>query len=342
MSQYQGTVISALANFYWVFLEELDGYFLCTRRSLLKKVGKSILVGDLVIVEELDYQSHSAVISQVLPRSSILNRPPIANASQILLVFALADPPLDPWQLSRFLIKTESTHLQVSLCLNKTDLVSQEQAWQWQQRLQGWGYQPLLVSLSRQEGIEQLASYLLNEITILSGPSGVGKSSLINALVLEANQKVAHVSGKLHRGRHTTRHVELFKLPSGGMLADSPGFNQADLECSPSDLVRFFPEVKTLLGQCQFNNCLHREEPNCAIRGNWERYEHYLQFLSEVLTEEISESRESTFKVKMGYQGIKHLEPKLEFKKYRQNSRRQRQQDLQHLYRQDKDSQLDF
>jgi len=337
VNEHLGTVLAALANFYWVLLEEVEGYLLCTRRSRLKKIGQTVMVGDHVIVEEADLQASRGVISQILPRITTLSRPPMANAEHILLVFALAEPQIEPWQLSRFLVKIESTELKLSLCLNKSDLITPSQCQQWQDRLQNWGYQAHLLSLTNNTGLNEVLSLLDGKITVLAGPSGAGKSSLINSLIPDATQRVSHVSGKLQKGRHTTRHVELFKLPSGGLLADTPGFNQADLECNPADLVRFFPEVKSALGKCQFNNCLHRDEPNCFVRGDWERYEHYLKFLDEVINQQTSDNPESTLKVKMGSHGTKHYEPKLELKKYRQNSRRQKHQDLQKFYYQDED-----
>ena len=116
------------------------------------------------------------------------------------------------------------------LCLNKRDLVSEEEQKQWQERLSQWGYNPLLISVDTQQGLDQLREQLNQKITLMAGPSWVGKSSLINTLVPGVAQRVNQVSGKLHRGRHTTRHVELFELPTGGLLADTPGFNQPDLE----------------------------------------------------------------------------------------------------------------
>jgi ribosome biogenesis GTPase len=209
-----------------------------------------------------------------------LDRPPIANANQILLVFALADPPLDPYQLSKFLVKAESTDLDVCLCLNKSDLVSEEQLQQWRDRLHGWGYQPIFISVHTRMGMEELQAQLNDKITVFAGLSGVGKSSIVNYFIEDVNLRVAEVSGKLSRGRHTTRHVELFELPTGGLLADTPGFNQPDLDCLPEELVEYFPEAQKRLevGRCQFSDCLHRDEPNCAVRGDWERYEHYLDF----------------------------------------------------------------
>ncbi|MBW4574637.1 MAG: small ribosomal subunit biogenesis GTPase RsgA [Aphanothece sp. CMT-3BRIN-NPC111] len=311
---------------------------LCTRRSRLKKIGSKVMVGDRVEIEEPDWAGGRGAIAQVLPRQTELDRPPIANANQILLVFALADPPLDAYQLSRFLVKAESTSLEVCLCLNKSDLVTNEQQQQWRDRLKQWGYQPLFISVYTNTGLDELNNRLSNKISVFAGLSGVGKSSIINYLVPYVNIRVAEVSGKLNRGRHTTRHVELFELPSGGLLADTPGFNQPDIDFTPEELAAYFPEAKQRLAtdRCQFSNCLHRNEPNCAVRGDWERYEHYLDFLEEAIARQDflnqQANPESTLKLK-SKAGKSQYEPKLETKKYRRISRRTQQQELQELYK---------
>ncbi|BAY36149.1 ribosome-associated GTPase [Nostoc sp. NIES-2111] len=364
--QLLGTVLAVQANFYKVQLDEAEEargqgegskgedfsscplppaplllsspFLLCTRRTRLKKIGQQVMVGDRVVIEEPDWAGGRGAIAEVLERQTQLDRPPIANANQIMLVFAVADPPLEPYQLSRFLVKAESTELDVVLCLNKSDLVSSEEQQQISDHLSGWGYQPIFISVENQINIDKIAKYLSNKITVVAGPSGVGKSSLINALIPDINLRVGEVSGKLARGRHTTRHVELFELPDGGLLADTPGFNQPDVDCTPEELIYYFPEARERLaiGSCRFNDCLHRDEPECAVRGDWERYEHYLEFLADAIARQTQLNQqadpESTLKVKTKGKGQSQYEPKLESKKYRRTSRRTQVQALQDLY----------
>jgi len=365
-----GTVVAVQANFYQVQLESdrvlaPEPLLLCTRRSLLKKMGQQVMVGDRVVVEEPDWSGKRGAIARVFPRITELSRPPIANANQILLVFAIAEPELEITALSRFLVKAESTGLEVCLCLNKCDLVSSDALLFWRDRLLNCGYYPLFISVNSrleytvdsegrvlEKSIFQaentfqentLLHQLKDKTTVISGPSGVGKSSLINQLIPSLNIRVATVSGKLGRGRHTTRHVELFQLPTGGLLADTPGFNQPELECHPEELIDYFPEAKRRLstGKCQFSDCSHRDEPNCIVRGDWERYPIYLEFLETAIAyqETIQQQPdiETNVKSKTKLGGKQQLEPKLASKKYRRSSRRFQHQTLQDLCEKFKD-----
>ena len=349
LSKLWGIVVAVQANFYQVKLENRvePEFLLCTRRTRLKKIGQKIMVGDRVAVEEPDWQDARGAIAEVYPRSTELQRPPVANAELILLVFALEEPTLDPWQLSRFLIKAESTALELCLCLNKCDLIDAEKQQRWQQRLRNWGYEPIFVSVARNVGIDRLSSRLENKITVVAGPSGVGKSSLIDTLIPSVELRVGKVSGKLQRGRHTTRHVELFELPGGGLLADSPGFNQPDLDCFPNDLAQYFPEARSKLqqGNCQFSDCLHRDEPNCVVRGDWERYEYYLDFLDKAIARQTAiqqqPDEESNLKLMVKKSGKSQYEPKLKTKKYRRTSRNVKKQNLQDIYERQLDEELE-
>jgi ribosome biogenesis GTPase / thiamine phosphate phosphatase len=335
-----GTAIAVQANFCLVQIDPdtpmVGGkLILCTRRARLQKIGVSAIVGDRVTIDEVDWQGLKGVIVDVFPRHSLLDRPPVANADRILLVFALAEPALDPFLLSKFLVKAESTGLQVSLCLNKSDLVTDIERQEWCDRLSEWGYQPIVISVETGLGVQALQQELDRQITVFAGHSGVGKSSLTNALIPDAQIRVATVSGKLSRGRHTTRHVQLFTMPTGGWIADTPGFNQPDLTCSPTELPQYFPEIRQRLAtaNCQFSNCTHRDEPNCVVRGDWERYPHYLDFLADAIAwEQQLQSQpklENSLKLKSGT-GKKQFEPKLD-SKYRQISRHTILQSLDEL-----------
>jgi ribosome biogenesis GTPase len=349
-----GVVVEIQANYYRVRLEGLsadesselqagiptDGnrpHLLCYRRSRLKKIGQQVMVGDWVQVEDPDWAGGRGAISAIRPRTTEIDRPPVANADQILLMFALAEPELDPQQLSRFLVKAETAQLNVCLCLNKQDLVPDQIQQNWQHRLSQWGYKPIIVSVKANDSLKGLRQRLASRITIISGPSGVGKSSLINQLIPQADLRTNAVSGKLGRGRHTTRHVELFELPGDGLLADTPGFNQPDLDLLPSELGSCFPEIRQRLTnqRCQFKDCLHRDEPGCAVDHDWDRYDFYLALLDELIAQQEAtyqrRDEETNLKVKVGEAGQIQHEPKLQAKKYRRVSRKSRKQTLHEL-----------
>jgi len=351
MLALMGTVLAVQANFYRVMLDhafclelldetgqkysQLVHELLCTRRARLKKIGQQICVGDRVTIEEPDWQGGRGAISEVAPRRNLLDRPTVANVDRILLVFSLAEPSLDPHQLSRFLVKAESTQVEVLLCLNKRDLVS-DQIWEtWRDRLKAWGYQAIAISTYTQQGLDQLASHLQTGVTVVAGLSGVGKSSLINLLIPNLAVRVGEVSQRLGHGKHTTRHVELFALPTGGYLADTPGFMQPNLTVTPPELADCFPEARQRLaaGVCHFNNCLHRrDEPDCVVRGDWERYAHYIAYLEEAIAYQQklknTANADATVKVKDISEGKQHQEPRLLKKRYRRESRRSEHQNL--------------
>ncbi len=305
-STYTGWVRAAQANFYRVRIDpvlaalfpEIPAQFpaqkpmpaelLCTARAKLKKMGQSVMVGDWVevglppVADSL--WPERGVIEAIWPRRTQLPRPAIANVTQVLVVVALAEPDPEPNALSRLLVQAEASQLRVQVVLNKCDRVDAGVAATWVDRLQRWGYKPLLVSAHTQAGIPQLQRCCRDQISVVVGSSGVGKSSLLNRLLPDARLATQAVSRRLRQGRHTTRHVELFPLPEGGWIADSPGFNASEgiPPVHPWQLIRCFPEVRDRLGTCQFRDCLHNREPGCGLRDlDWERRTFYLQLLQE-------------------------------------------------------------
>jgi len=234
----------------------------------------------------------------------------------------------------------------VLLCLTKRDLVTTDFCQQWCDRLGSWGYQPLVISTQTQEGIEGVATALSTGVTVITGQSGVGKTSLINLLIPDLDLRVGAVSLRLGYGKHTTRHVELFPIGNHGLLADTPGFTQPALTCAPTDLIDYFPELRLQLQDlstdiCQFYDCLHVDEPNCMVRGDWERYTHYCLFLKEVIAynhkNQAIATADHKLKSKSGVGGEVQAEPRLVTKTHRRRSRRSNHQQLDTSFQDDLD-----
>ena len=288
MSEAAGIVVALQANYLEVELDQAPeqgpSRLLCTRRTRLSHRGEEVHVGDRVRVEAIDPVQARAVVSGVEPRSSWLTRPPVANVSLVVVALAVDQPAFDPDQASRFLLTAERTGLPVQLLLTKGDLVEEDQRSALVERLMGWGYDAWVVSSQTGAGIDALRQRLQDtELAVLCGPSGVGKSSVLNRLMPHLALRVGAVSGRLQRGRHTTRHVELFPIAPGARVADTPGFNRPDLPDDPSELGVLFPELRTQLSPwpCRFRNCLHKQEPGCGINRDWERFAFYKDALQE-------------------------------------------------------------
>ena len=289
-STASGLVVAVQANYCWVQLERPGPCgitrLLCTRRTRLAKRGLRTCVGDSVEVEGIDWRSGRGAVAALAPRRCSLGRPAVANVDRVVVVVSLAAPALDPLQLTRFLVTAEASGASVTLVLSKADLAQPSDAETWIRRLCGWGYEPLPVSSPSGAGLLRLKERLSQPgIAVLCGPSGVGKSTLLNALLPDLQLRVASVSGRLQRGRHTTRHVELFPLVPGAMVADTPGFNRPELPSRLVQLAPLFPEVRQRLavhGPCRFRDCLHRGEPGCSVGQDWQRWPLYSQCLDEI------------------------------------------------------------
>lgn len=330
-------MVALLANFCWVELDQpgpdAQHRLLCTRRTRLGKSGQTICVGDWVLVDGIDWPSQRAAVAAVEPRQLLLERPPVANITRVVVVIALTEPALDPLQLTRFLITAEASGAAVELVFSKADLMPPDQVQHWLQRAAAWGYAPLALSARALDSLDSLRQRLAQPgLSVLCGPSGVGKSSLINGLRPDLDLRVAAVSGRLQRGRHTTRHVELFALDEGALLADTPGFNRPQLPQDPAALAACFPELRPprLQQACQFSDCLHQGEPGCGVAAGWDRQELYSQCLQELLG---AGQRTAAAPLRPATSGSlrqrgDRLEPRLAGQ-YRRQSRRQQRQAAQ-------------
>ncbi|SEF55812.1 ribosome small subunit-dependent GTPase A [Paenibacillus sp. UNC499MF] len=320
----QGLIVKALSGYYYVLPEGSrlgsDSLVQCRARGVFKKRGISPLVGDRVKYETTE--NGEGTVTEIDPRTSEMIRPPIANVDTAMLVFSVVEPDLNLNLLDKFLVHIENTGLHAAICLTKADLIdlpegsSDKSAAEsveegealpsapedtGHQVMPGWlteavelyrriGYPVMLTSSRQGEGVTQVAEYLDGKISVFAGQSGVGKSSMLNAIVAGLELQTNEISHRLGRGKHTTRHVELIPLAKGGYVADTPGFSQLDfVELEAEDLGSCFREFQSYAETCKFRGCLHLHEPDCKVRDAVERgevaasrYKHYLQFLQEM------------------------------------------------------------
>ncbi|WP_047151597.1 ribosome small subunit-dependent GTPase A [Aneurinibacillus tyrosinisolvens] len=283
----QGRIVKALAGYYYV--QDGEAYWQCRARGVFKKRGITPLVGDEVLYEAAG--KTDGVVTEVLPRTSELIRPQIANVDQAILVFSLAEPNFSPQLLDKFLVHTEAAGIEAVICLTKADLQpDEEKVAQIRKEYKTIGYPVIVTSSKGKNGIEAIRDHLIGHLSVFSGQSGVGKSSLLNALFSDLELETAPISHKLGRGKHTTRHVELIYLPNGGWVADTPGFSSLDFQSiEANDLSHYFKEMRERSGNCKFRGCHHINEPGCAVRSALDkgeimrsRYKHYVQFLQEI------------------------------------------------------------
>ncbi len=293
----KGKVVKAAGGFFNVRDDSGREYF-CRARGSIKKGGDALMVGDWVHFA-LSSDSVPAslpgegVIEERLPRKNRLYRPPVANVDQLIIIMSLKLPECN-WQLvSRLLVLAEKEGLSSLLCLNKTDLVNDAEIRELAGNLDPYPYPVLYTCALSGEGIDRLKECLRSKCSVFAGPSGVGKSSLLNAIQPGLSLQAAPVSKKIKRGRHTTRQAEILVLDNGGSVVDTPGFMRIDFEnIEVEELPGLFPEFERFRGHCAFRNCFHLSEPDCAVRReisskiNPMRYEHYGHFMKELTKQE--------------------------------------------------------
>jgi len=294
----KGIVVALKANFLIVEIDHknfkdhsFDEFYgkirlLCIRRSKLNYQGLFIDVGDIVCVESIDYKNKRAVVSDVEPRQSFLKRPAVANVTLVAICISADEPLFDMEQTSRFLLTAECANIEPLIILTKIDLITKNDLILYINKFKSWGYDCIPVSIHNSQGIDLLIErFRKTKLTVLAGPSGVGKTSLINHLIPSVSLPTSSVSKKLKRGIHTTRNVELFSIGNQSLLADTPGFNRPEIISDISNFSALFPEIRAQLShsQCKFRNCLHRDEPGCVIDKNFERYSFYRENLDEMI-----------------------------------------------------------
>ncbi|TCO78984.1 ribosome small subunit-dependent GTPase A [Marinisporobacter balticus] len=281
-----GIITKGIGGFYYV--QSKDGIYECRARGKFRKEKIIPLVGDRVKIT-INNVSKQGVVEEIMDRDTEFIRPPVANVNQAIIVFAVKKPDPNLMLLNRFLVMAEYERVDVVVCFNKIDL-DEKRYKELQTLYTDAGYKVIGTSVKLGIGIETFKDILKDKITVFAGPSGVGKSSLLNATQPNLSLKTGEISEKNKRGKHTTRHVELLELDLGGWVLDTPGFSSLNLDFIEEEELQFlFKEFISRMEFCRFNGCKHVNEPECAVKEavrnqfiSKSRYESYIQLLKEI------------------------------------------------------------
>ncbi len=276
----QGRIVRSLSGFYDV--QTAKGIVTCRGRGILRKEGNSPLTGDLV---EITVERGKGMVEKILPRKNRFVRPAVANIDALVVFAANVNPVTEPYLIDRVAAIAGDQEVPVILCVNKCDL---DPALDLVRIYENAGFTVIRTSAETGEGVEELRCLIRGKLTAFTGNSGVGKSSVLNRLAPQLHLATGEVSEKLGRGRHTTRHVELYDLGEETYVADTPGFSSFDTDqmdvILKENLQYAFPDFGAYIGQCRFDDCSHRKEPDCAVRKAFEagaieksRYDSYLK-----------------------------------------------------------------
>ncbi|OUP48689.1 ribosome small subunit-dependent GTPase A [Lachnoclostridium sp. An181] len=285
----QGKIVKGIAGFYYVNVVE-SGLYECKAKGVFRKDKLKPLVGDDVKIDVLDEAKKKGNITEILPRKNELIRPAVANIDQALVVFAVARPKPHLNLLDRFLVMMEAKGIPLILCFNKTDIAKDTSIEELLSIYSTGGYQVIFTSTVEEENIDELKKLLKGRLTAVAGPSGVGKSSIINRIQSNVNMQTGTISEKIERGKHTTRHSQLIMIDNESYIMDTPGFSSLYTnEFEKEELKHYFPEFAPYEGTCRFHGCDHVHEPGCAVRAALEegkiaesRYQNYLEMYQEL------------------------------------------------------------
>ena len=287
--KYLGLVTKKFNEFYLVSLLcsknlQKNDSFLCKVRKSINFRNQLIYVGDEVEISNIDFKSKRAVIETLIIRKNLLDRPSVANVSNIYIICSVEEPKLNLSQVNRFLITAESLGVKVSLVLTKCDLISEKKRLFLIEKFKKWGYQVFTLNLEKSENFKNFLKDLkTKKCSIFIGPSGVGKTTLLNMIIPGLKNITAPVSSKIKRGKNTTRNVELFSLSNKSYIVDSPGFNIQTLELDSHVLPNLYSEIYKQVNEkgikCKFRNCLHLNDEGCNLNKSFERYNFYKEMV---------------------------------------------------------------
>ena len=262
----QGKIIKGIAGFYYIHAENGQVYE-CKAKGAFRKQKIKPLVGDMVRIAVLDEAEHLGNVEEILPRKNELIRPAVANIDMALVIFAAAKPEPNFNLLDRFLCMMEFQNVPVTICFNKTDLVDEEKLEEYRRIYEPAGYRLMSTCTRTGEGVDAVKALLHGKTTTVAGPSGVGKSSLINALQSDVQMQTGVISDKIDRGKHTTRHSEIVPVMEDSYIMDTPGFSSMDVPgFEKEDLWTCFPEFREYEPYCKFQGCSHINEPDCGVK----------------------------------------------------------------------------